>query len=114
VPVISTLITYTFNPQGLATFGNDTGTVYSGSDGVAVIVILVGENAGAGDIMATLRSGETATTTFNSQGTTLISEQPDSLDLFGSSTQLASSSFNNIVLIALVKDANNVLLEGVM
>ena len=112
-PVISTLITYTFNPQGLATFGNDAGTVSTGSDGVAVIDILVGENSGAGEIMATLSSGETATTTFNSQGTTLISEQPDSLDLFGSSTQLASSGFDNIVLIALVKDANNVLLEGV-
>jgi hypothetical protein len=35
------------------------------------------------------------------------------LDLFGSSTQLASSGADEIELIALVKDANNVFLEGI-
>lgn len=112
-PVASTLITYTFQPEGLAIFGNDSGTASTGSDGVAIIEILVGENSGAGQITATLSSGETATTTFNSVGTTLIGELPASLDLFGSSTQLASSGSDQIELTALVKDANNVLLEGV-
>jgi hypothetical protein len=111
--VASTLITYTFRPEGLAVFGNDSGTASTDSDGVAIIEILVGEKSGAGEILATLSSGETATTTFNSEGTTLIGEQPASLDLFGSSTQLASSGSDQIELIALVKDANNVLLEGI-
>ena len=112
-PVIDTLVTYTFQPEGLAIFGNDSGTASTGSDGVAVLQILVGENSGAGEIMATLSSGESATTTFDSAGTALIGEQPASLDLFGSSTQLASSGSDNIELIALAKDANNVLLEGI-
>jgi hypothetical protein len=112
-PVASTLITYTFQPEGLAIFGNDSGTASTGSDGVATIEILVGENSGAGEIVATLSSGETATTTFNSAGTTFVGEQPASLDLFASSIQLASSGLDEIELIALVKDANNVLLEGI-
>ena len=112
-PVADTLITYAFAPEGLAVFGNDSGTASTDGNGVAIIDILVGENSGAGEIIATLSSGETKSTTFNSQGTTLIGEQPASLNLFGSSTQLASSGSDEIELIALVKDANNVLLEGV-
>jgi hypothetical protein len=112
-PVVDTLITYTFQPEGLAVFGNDSGTASTDSSGVATLEILVGENSGAGEIVASLSSGETATTTFNSEGTTLIGEQPASLDLFGSSTQLASSGSDVIELTALVKDANNVLLEGI-
>jgi hypothetical protein len=112
-PLTDTLITYTFQPEGLAIFSNDSGTASTNIDGVAILTILVGENSGSGEIIATLSSGETASTTFNSSGTTLIGKQPASLDLFGSSTQLASSGSNQIELIALVKDANNVLLEGV-
>jgi hypothetical protein len=112
-PVTSTLITYTFQPEGLAVFGNDSGTASTDANGVATIEILVGENSGAGEIRAALSSGEEATTTFNSAGTTLIGEQPASLDLFGSAIQLASSGSEQIELIALVKDANNVLLEGI-
>ncbi|WP_293750983.1 Ig-like domain-containing protein [uncultured Paraglaciecola sp.] len=112
-PVTSTLITYTFQPEGLAVFGNDSGTASTDSNGVATINILVGENSGAGEVTATLSSGETATTTYNSAGTTFVGEQPASLDLYASSIQLASSGSDEIELIALVKDANNVLLEGV-
>jgi hypothetical protein len=112
-PVTATLITYRFQPEGLADFGNDAGTASTDANGVATIQILVGENSGAGEIVAVLSTGEEATTTFNSAGTTLIGEQPASLDLFGSSTQLATSGSDEIGLIALVKDANNVLLEGV-
>ena len=114
-PVADTLITYTIQPEGLATFGNGTGTASTGSDGVTnpPLTILVGANSGAGQITATLSSGETQTTTFNSAGTTQINAEPASLDLFASSTQLASSGSDEIELIALVKDINNVLLEGV-
>lgn len=112
-PVASTLITYTFQPEGLAIFGNDSGTASTDENGVATIRILVGDNSGAGEIVATLSSGETQTTTFNSTGTTQIGEQPASLALFGSSTQLASSGTDEIVLEAIVKDANNVLLGGI-
>ena len=112
-PVTDTLVTYAFQPEDLAIFGNDSGTASTDVNGVATIQILVGENSGAGEVIATLSSGETATTTFDSAGTIQIGEQPASLDLFGSSTQLASGGADEIELIALVKDANNVLLEGV-
>jgi hypothetical protein len=112
-PVTSTLITYRFQPEGLADYGNDAGTASTDANGVATIQIIVGANSGAGEIVATLSSGEEATTTFNSAGTILIGEQPASLDLFSSSIQLASSGSDEIELIALIKDANNVLLEGV-
>ncbi|MFT5924109.1 MAG: hypothetical protein ACI9LE_001102 [Paraglaciecola sp.] len=112
-PVASTLITYRFQPEGLAVFGNDAGTASTDENGTATIEILVGENSGAGEIVASLSSGEEATTTFNSAGTTFVGEQPASLDLFASSIQLASSGSDEIELIAFVKDANNVLLEGI-
>jgi len=112
-PVTSTLITFRFQPEGLAVFGNDAGTASTDANGVATIQILVGENSGAGEIVAALSSGEEAMTTFNSTGTTQVNTLPASLDLFGSSTQLASSDSDEIELIALVKDINNVLLVGV-
>lgn len=112
-PVTSTLVTYTFQPEGLAVFGNDSGTASTDSNGVATIEVLVGEDSGAGEVTALISSGESASTTFNSAGTVLIGEQPASLDLFGSSIQLASSGSDEIELVALVKDANNVLLEGI-
>ncbi len=67
-PVTSTLITYRFQPEGLAVFGNDAGTASTDANGAAIIQILVGENSGAGEIVAALSSGEEATTTFNSAG----------------------------------------------
>ncbi|MFT6331329.1 MAG: hypothetical protein ACJAYN_003283, partial [Bermanella sp.] len=112
-PVTSILVTYTFQPEGLAIFANDSGTASTDTGGVAIIDILVGDNSGAGQITATLSSGEAVMTIFNSAGTTFIGKQPASLDLFGSSTQLASSGSEIIELIALVKDANNVLLDGI-
>lgn len=112
-PVTDTLVTYTFQPEGLAIFGNDSGTASTGNDGIATINILVGENSGDGVIIATLSSGETGETTFKSSGTTRVNGQPASLNLYGSSSQLASSDFGEIELIAQVKDANNVLLKGI-
>lgn len=111
-PINGSVISYSFMPEGLAVFGNDSGTARTGSDGMAIIDILVGASSGAGQIIATLSSGETAITSFNSSGTK-AGVQPASLDLFASSTQLASSGSDEIELIALVKDANNVVLEGV-
>lgn len=111
--VTDTLITFSFQPEGLATFSNDAGTASTGTDGVATIGLLVGESSGSGEVVATISTGETASTTFTSSGTTQQNEQPASLDLFASSIQLASSGSDQIELIALVKDENNVLLEGI-
>ncbi|MEI8648539.1 hypothetical protein P4S73_12535 [Paraglaciecola sp. Hal342] len=62
------LVTFTFNPEGLAEFGNDSGTATTGTTGDATISLLVGENSGSGEVIATLSDGQSASTTFTSQG----------------------------------------------
>jgi hypothetical protein len=108
-----TLVTFSFQPAGLATFSNDAGTASTGTDGVATIGLVVAEGSGSGEVIATISTGETATTTFTSSGTAQQNEQPASLDLFASSFQLASSGSDEIELIALVKNSQNILIEGV-
>ena len=107
------LVTFTFAPTGLANFNNDSGTATTGTSGTATIGLTVAENSGAGEIIATISSGEKATITFNSAGITEQNEQAASLDFFASSIQLASSGSDKIELIALVKNVDNVLMEGI-
>jgi hypothetical protein len=111
-PVADTLITYTFQPEGLAIFGNVSGTASTGSDGVTnpSLQILVGVNSGAGEITATLSSGETATTTFNSAG--LQSDSPASIEILTSASTLPSSGSDKIEIYALVKGQSGLLIEG--
>lgn len=107
------LVTFTFAPAGLADFSNDAGTATTGTTGVATIGLTVANNSGAGSVLATLSSGESAAITFNSAGITQQNEQPASLDFYASSIQLASSGSDIVELIALVKNVDNVLMEGV-
>ncbi|MFT4940320.1 MAG: hypothetical protein ACI88A_003372 [Paraglaciecola sp.] len=111
--VTDSLVVFTFAPDGLAVFSNDAGTASTGTTGTASIELLVGENSGSGEVIATLSTGETARTTYTSAGTTQQNELPASLDLFASSFQLASSGSDEIELIALVKNTQNILMEGV-
>ncbi|MGJ8681599.1 Ig-like domain-containing protein [Paraglaciecola sp.] len=111
--VTDTLVSFAFQPEGLAVFANDAGSARTDGSGIAYLDILVGEDSGAGEITATLGSGESVSTTFDSAGIVKLNTKPASLDLFSSSILLASSGSDKIELIALVKDENNVLLEGV-
>ncbi|MDP5030531.1 Ig-like domain-containing protein [Paraglaciecola sp.] len=108
-----TLVTFSFTPSGLADFSNDAGTATTGTSGTATIGLTVGNNSGAGSVVATLVSGESASITFDSTGITQQNEQPASLDFFASSIQLASSGSDVVELIALVKNVDNVLMEGI-
>jgi hypothetical protein len=108
------LVTFTFAPTGLANFNNDSGTATTGTSGTATIGLTVAENSGAGEIIATISSGEKATITFNSAGITEQNEQPASLDFFASSFQLPSSGSDEIELIALVKNTQSILIEGIV
>ncbi|UAA40320.1 Ig-like domain-containing protein [Paraneptunicella aestuarii] len=108
------LVTFSFTQTDLAFFEPANGTALTGTDGVATIDITVGEQAGAGKVVATLESGETAEIGFVSEGGgTLVTDVPATLDLYTSAIQLSSSGSEEIELIALVKNAQNVLLEGV-
>ncbi|WP_166425174.1 Ig-like domain-containing protein [Paraglaciecola sp. 20A4] len=107
------LVTFTFNPEGLAVFNNNAGTASTGTSGEAQITLLVGDNSGAGEVIATLSNGETASTTFTSTGTTQTNVQPQALALFAGAVQLPSSGTDSVELVALVKNAQNVLMEGI-
>ena len=112
--VVDEVITFSFSEADLAFFEPATGTALTTADGEAVIDITVGEQAGAGKVIATLASGETAEIGFVSAGGgTLVAETPASLDLFTSAIQLSSSGSEQIELIALVKNDQNILLDGV-
>jgi hypothetical protein len=106
------LVTFRFNPQGLATFGNDSGTAVTDESGVAIIPILVGQDSGGGVVIAAIGDVE-GQAGFTSSGTIEEQDTPNSLQLFASAPQLSSSGSDEIELTAIVKDEQNVLLEGV-
>ena len=111
---VDELVTFTFSVPDLATFDPASGTALTDAQGVARIDLIVGQTAGAGQVIATLGSNETAQIGFNSAGPgQAASEEPASLELFASSVQLPSSGSDQIELIALVRNEQNILMEGV-
>ncbi|GFD71133.1 Ig-like domain-containing protein [Alteromonas marina] len=112
-PQADLLLTFSLSNDDLATFSNDTATALTNEDGVATIGMTVGSASGDGQVTATLPTGESDSTTFSSTGSTTVSEEPASLELFADSIQLASSGSDEVELIALVKNEQSVLMEGV-
>ncbi|MHC6645261.1 Ig-like domain-containing protein [Alteromonas sp. HB246098] len=112
-PQADLLLTFSLSNDELATFSNDTATALTNAEGVATIGMSVGSASGDGEVTATLPTGETDSTTFSSEGSTTVSEEPASLELFADSIQLASSGSDEVDLIALVKNEQSVLMEGV-
>lgn len=112
-PQADLLLTFSLSNDDLATFSNDTATALTNEDGVATIGMAVGSASGDGQVTATLPTGESDSTTFSSTGSTTVSEEPASLELFADSIQLASSGSDEVELIALVKNEQSVLMEGV-
>ena len=112
-PQADLLLTFSLSNDDLATFSNDTATALTNADGVASIGMSVGSASGDGEVTATLPTGEADSTTFSSTGSTTVSEEPASLELYANSIQLASSGSDEVELIALVKNEQSVLMEGV-
>lgn len=112
-PVANTVVTFSFTVANLARFSNDTGTALTNDEGVATITLIVGELSGSGAVEAALESGETARIGFSSSGTTATVETPESLELFASQSQLSSSGSDEVEVWAVVKNAQNILLDGV-
>ncbi|MBQ4829755.1 Ig-like domain-containing protein [Alteromonas sp. MMG017] len=107
------IVTFTLSNDELAVFGNDTGTARTNENGIASISVAVGTASGDGELTATLSTLESDTTTFSSTGSVTVSEDPASLQLYASAVQLASSGSDDIELIALIKNEQSVLMEGV-
>tara|TARA_A200000159_G_scaffold161358_1_gene183145 strand:- start:1281 stop:3503 length:2223 start_codon:yes stop_codon:yes gene_type:complete len=112
-PVANTVVTFSFTVADLARFSNDTGTALTNDEGVANITLIVGELSGSGAVEAALETGETARIGFSSSGTTASVETPESLELFASQSQLSSSGSDEVEVWAVVKNAQNILLDGV-
>ena len=112
-PQADLLLTFSLSNDDLATFSNDTATALTNAEGVASIGMSVGSASGDGEVTATLPTGEADSTTFSSEGSTTVSEEPASLELYANSIQLASSGSDEVELIALVKNEQSVLMEGV-
>lgn len=112
-PLADELVTFSFSTAGLAEFNNDTGTALTNAEGIAQIDIVVGQNSGDGLVIATLDTTETSQIGFRSTGEVVVGEVPASLQLVASSIQLASSGNDQVELIAVVKNEQNILMEGV-
>ncbi|WP_420935832.1 beta strand repeat-containing protein [Alteromonas sp. A081] len=112
-PQDDVLLTFSLSNSDLAEFSNDTATALTDENGIASIGMTVSDLSGDGEVTVTLPTGEFDSTTFSSSGRTSVSEQPASLELFADSIQLASSGSDEVELIALVKNEQSVLMEGV-
>lgn len=112
-PMADQLVTFTFNQADLAEFDNDAGTALTSADGTASIGLLVGQNSGSGQVIATLAGGETSQVGFVSEGAQQVEQRPSSIELFASAIQMSSSGSDDVELIALVKNDQSVLLEGI-
>ena len=109
------LVTFTLDNAALAYFNPAVGTASSQANGEATIILNAGETIGAGEVTATLASGEPAVISFTSQGdgdSGGVANVAD-IGLFASSQQIASSGAQGVTLSAIVKDNNNNLLEGI-
>jgi hypothetical protein len=108
------LVTFSLSQANLATFSNDTATALTNADGVAVIGLEVGSLRGDGVVSATIEAGASGTVGFSSAGIQEVQVVPASLELFATQVQMASSGDDKVELIAVVKNEQNVLLEGVV
>ena len=113
-PLEDELINFSLSNEAFAFFEPNSATALTNGAGVATINLRVGREEGAGKVFATLTTGEQGEKGFNSAGDgQVVEEQPDTLDFFTSSLVLASSGSDEVELIALVKDEDNILMEGI-
>jgi len=120
--VTNQLVTFVLTDNTLATFLPEVGTAVTDSEGIATILIKATNLAGGVEVTATVAEVDPIFISFTSIGGGPAGEpggEPggnpvaDSISLFASSQQIASSGAQNVVLTAIAKDGNNNLLEGV-
>uniref|UniRef100_UPI00404801FB Ig-like domain-containing protein n=1 Tax=Rheinheimera sp. TaxID=1869214 RepID=UPI00404801FB len=107
-------IVFTLDDTSLASFSNDAGTAITNADGVATITLLAGSGSGGGVVTASYNDAS-AEAAFESAGDG--GEQVDvtvgSVVLIADTLQLGTGVSDKIELTALVRDSNNVVVEGV-
>src|SRR5690606_33048329 len=108
------LIELTLSNDALATLSNTEGTAVTNADGVATITLLAGGSSGAGTVTASFdeASAEAAFVSAGDGGDQ-VDVTVGSIVLIADTLQLGTGIQDKVELTALVRDANNVVLEGV-
>ncbi|MCC2615777.1 Ig-like domain-containing protein [Aestuariibacter halophilus] len=106
-------VSFELTNTAIANFSGSISIVATDSNGVASVVLTVGDAAGSGFVTATVDGDTTEQIGINSTGNEQTVIDPASLEFYATTTQLASSGSDQIELIAVVKNEANVLLEGV-
>ncbi|WP_448547797.1 hypothetical protein [Thalassotalea fusca] len=112
------LVTFSIDNSSLGFFTPEAGTARTNSDGVASIVLNAGEQAGAGQVTASLGSGESASITFDSQGVTDAVVRIGSGDPFvegvaGISLSQISAGGTSVVSVSIVDEQGAFFTESV-
>lgn len=112
------LVTFSIDNSSLGFFTPEAGTARTNSEGVASIVLNAGEQAGAGQVTASLGSGESAGITFVSQGITDVVVRLGSGDPFvegvaGISLPQISAGGTSVVSVSIVDDQGAFFTESV-
>jgi len=115
-PVANKTVTFSLAVAGSATLDPIAGTATTDASGNASMIVKVSDVKGSVNIIANYGSASD-NISFNSagDGVKVIEGEllADSISLFTSSQQIASSGAQTLELTAIAKDANNNLLEGV-
>lgn len=113
-PIVNEIITFSLT-RGVGILDPEIGTARTDVNGVATIVLQAGTVAGAGVISAEFNEQVVRSIVFDSAGDGDEGDGPSiaDLDIFVDSPQLASSGADSVLLTAIVKNANNNLVEGV-
>ncbi|WP_286269324.1 Ig-like domain-containing protein [Thalassotalea hakodatensis] len=92
------------------------GVSATNSDGIAKVTLYAGTSEGGGEISASLSTGEESEPIgFNSagDGNVVTGPQVSEILLYASNQQLSSSGAQGVLLTAIAKNSNNVLLSGI-
>jgi len=115
-PVANKTVTFSLAVAGSATLDPIAGTATTDASGNASMIVKVSDVKGSVNIIANYGSASD-NISFNSagDGVKVVEGEllADSISLFTSSQQIASSGAQTLELTAIAKDANNNLLEGV-
>ena len=116
-PIAGELVSFIINDEELAFFSPENGAVKTNSDGIAEVTLHAGSKEGGGIIQAraiidTREVTETIAFDSAGDGNTGDETKVQTVSLFASSQQIASSGADQVTLTAIVKDIDNNLIEG--
>ncbi|MDP2715426.1 Ig-like domain-containing protein [Rheinheimera sp.] len=112
--VAGRLVEFELSNTALATLSNTAGTAVTNADGVATISLLAGSSSGAGSVTASYEDASAdAAFTSVGDGGDQVDVTVGSVVLIADTLQLGTAIADKIELTALVRDSNNVVVEGV-